>query len=100
MPLSHAARLRNYRWKKLPYGRWTCPDGRQVLFDRRYRPMWQRSPDGFVSHADPSEWVSYAEETWFYDDATPELDKHKAALVALQAWGIPKPSTRPRKAAA
>lgn len=97
MPLTHAARLRNYRWKNLPYGRWTCPNGRQVLFDRRYHPMWQRQPNGSVTPADPAERISFIHEEWFYEDATPELDKHRNALAALSAWGIPKPKSRPRK---
>ena len=23
-----------------PYGKWTCEDGREVLFNRRYKPIW------------------------------------------------------------
>jgi hypothetical protein len=27
-----------------PYGMWTCADSRQVLFNRRYRPILERRP--------------------------------------------------------
>jgi len=30
------------RWHELPYGMWTCADGRQVLFNRFYEPILQR----------------------------------------------------------
>ena len=27
----------------LPYGRWRCADGREVLFNRFYEPIWERT---------------------------------------------------------
>jgi hypothetical protein len=33
------------RRNDLPYGKWTCPDGREVLFNRFYEPIWQRHPE-------------------------------------------------------
>lgn len=33
----------------LPYGKWTCEDGSEVLFNRDYCPPWKRSPDGTVT---------------------------------------------------
>jgi hypothetical protein len=27
------------RWALFPYGRWTCQDGRAVLFNRWYEPI-------------------------------------------------------------
>ena len=29
------------RWNDLPYGMWTCADGREVLFNRFYEPIMQ-----------------------------------------------------------
>ena len=40
----------------LPYGIWRTKDGLEVLFDRRYRPMWQRV-EGLVVRADPTAWI-------------------------------------------
>lgn len=51
----------------LPYGLWLCRDGRVVLFNRRYQPIWQRDPQGRVSRADPDEWVKHiCGQNWFY----------------------------------
>lgn len=88
--LRAALRKRERRWC-LPYGRWTCEDGRQVLFDRRYCPLVQKYPDQPATLADPLEWVDDAIQktiTHFYDDATPERDKCIAALDALERWNI------------
>jgi hypothetical protein len=50
----------------LPYGAWTCADGRRVLFNWRYEPIWQCTGDGAVARADPTERVPWAEQEWFY----------------------------------
>jgi len=49
----------------LPYGQWTCADGRVVIFNRRYSPIWERLPDGTVQRADPREWVRWIKQSWF-----------------------------------
>src|SRR5215831_822021 len=42
----------------MPYGRWVCHSGREILFDRNYKPKWQRKGPGQpVEPADPDEWV-------------------------------------------
>jgi hypothetical protein len=53
----------------LPYGRWTCDDGREVLFNRRYHPIWQRRPGAAVERANPDEWVQWVDQQWFYGGA-------------------------------
>jgi len=66
--------------RRLPYGLWTCADGRQVLFDRNYKPLFQRTPDGTVSVADPDEWVPFVAQAWFYQDSTgPAYDRRSLA---------------------
>src|SRR5262249_58294574 len=52
----------------LPYGIWTCADGRQVLFNRFYDPIWSRYPGQPATAADPNEWVHWQEQEWFFDD--------------------------------
>jgi hypothetical protein len=75
--------MSNYEKRKaLPYGKWTCADGREVLFGRSYIPLLQRL-DGTVSEADRSERVPFVKQTWFYTDPTPEKGKMRAALDAL-----------------
>jgi len=72
-----------------PYGKWTCEDGSQVLFNRSYRPIYQRSPDGFVSEADPRKWVeSIVSDVFFWDDSTKKDAKARAVRKALNDWGL------------
>ncbi len=56
-----------HRWAELPYGLWLCADGREVLFNRFYDPIWQRI-DGAVLAADANEWVRWTSQRWFYTD--------------------------------
>ncbi len=49
-----------YRWTVLPYGCWVCEDGRQVLFNRRYQPLWQRQGAGPPEPADCHERIGHA----------------------------------------
>ena len=57
------------RWTVLPYGKWTCADGREVLFNRRYQPIWQRQ-QSITFPADPAERVPFVQQEWFYNDGT------------------------------
>jgi hypothetical protein len=76
------------QWHRQPYGIWTCADGRQVMFNRQYKPMWQRLPDGRVALADPSEWVHWQKQDWFYDDGTPTREVDSSIEGALRLWGL------------
>ncbi len=73
----------------LPYGMWTCADGREILFNRNYQPIWQRI-DGVFTAADRDEWVPWVEQSWFFDDTDPPwLNAHthvlcEAALAELE----------------
>ena len=80
-----------YRWRFLPYGLWTCPDGRQVLFNRTYKPIYQRTADGSVSPADLAERVPWASQSWLYNDGTSEYRKRLNAHQALKEWGLEAP---------
>jgi hypothetical protein len=61
----------------LPYGQWVCADGRVVIFNRRYSPLWERLPDGTVQRADPGEWVRWIKQSWF-DLAVPATSAMRA----------------------
>jgi hypothetical protein len=50
---------------ELPYGYWRDTTRRLVVFNRRYRPLWQRMPTGEIERADANEWVSFVEQRWF-----------------------------------
>lgn len=76
------------RWL-LPYGCWTCADGREILFNRRYRPIVQRCPGGPVELADPCEWVTgIVRQMWFYTGPHPEAECRERAVAALRAWDL------------
>jgi len=64
--LSSADRQR----RELPYGVWTLADGGQVLFDRDYFPIWQRSPDAGVAAIRVAawRWVDWTQQNHFFDD--------------------------------
>jgi hypothetical protein len=50
---------------ELPYGFWRDATGRLVIFNRRYRPLWQRLPSGTIERANPYEWIKFIEQRWF-----------------------------------
>ena len=72
---------RSIRWDMLPYGVWTSADGRQVLFNRRYHPIWQRDTAGNVKVADADERVEWKTQNYFYNDGTPNM-----ARLAIRAY--------------
>lgn len=49
----------------LPYGRYVASDGREIIFNRNYRPIWERLPDGTVQRANGNEWVDWIAQGWF-----------------------------------
>jgi hypothetical protein len=56
------------RWRFwCPYGQWTCADGRRVLFNRDYVPIYQRKR-GVTSVADHTEYVPWVNQRWFFND--------------------------------
>src|SRR5215468_6698717 len=67
----------------LPYGLWTCPDGREVLFNRDYAPIWERLPGEPARRADPNERIPWADQVWFYNDGCPP---HREWEKGCEAW--------------
>jgi hypothetical protein len=71
------------RWALFPYGRWTCADGREVLFNRLYEPLWERLDGLAPSPARATEWVpDIVQQIWFYSDNHAEAAKRKRASAA------------------
>jgi hypothetical protein len=78
------------RWR-LPYGCWTCANGREVLYNREYSPICERWPGQPPRMANPKEWVAdIVRHEWFYNDGTPETQKMKVAKEKLSEWGMLK----------
>ena len=59
-----------YRRTELPYGLWTCADGREVLFNRHYQPLLERFNCGMAMFANRREWVTFTSQRWFYTDSS------------------------------
>jgi len=77
----------------LPYGKWTCLDGTQVLHNRDYCPLWAKSPIGAVNPIDPDTWVVMNEQKdeWYFDDADAPWDSKvsfQKCLRILDEWGV------------
>jgi hypothetical protein len=88
------------RWVDLvPYGRWVCGDGREVLFNRCYQPIWQRRPGAPAEPANPDEWVPWITQAWFWDDYDhPGRNRKTLTKVnkLLKSWGLPPLPSPPR----
>jgi hypothetical protein len=80
-------------WRlRLPYGRWRCADGREILFNRSYVPILERLPGEQAIAANPNEWVDFVEQRWFWDDYShPGRDPKTLARIneLLADWGMP-----------
>lgn len=56
--------------RTLPYGIWTCKDGRKVVFNREYQPIIQLV-NGVKTYTDKNEWINDVVSTqYLYDDVT------------------------------
>jgi hypothetical protein len=83
------------RRNDLPYGKWTCSDGREVLFNRFYEPIWHRCrPAETPEPTDPTERVPWETQEWFYDDGVRDRQKIVRGEAALTEWGIEPPPKR------
>ena len=83
----------------LPYGKWICADGTEVLYNRDYCPIWARTPAGKVFTLDPDTWVSGIQSSndFYYADGSKPWDNKISldkCLDALKSWGVEK--RRPR----
>jgi hypothetical protein len=75
-----------FRRDHLPYGIWVTNDGREILFNRDYQPLWERRGGSPPVPAERREDVRAPITKFFYSEGTP--DKARRALQALKAWGI------------
>jgi transposase len=82
---AHASSSRTHKLAiYLPYGEWTCADGRVVLFNRFYEPIVARAADGVVSIPDPAEWVPWVAQRWLFNDGNPPW-RNKETLTRCEA---------------
>lgn len=55
---------------QMPYGMWRQADGREVIFNRQYIPMFERNGGGGVRKILEYCRINFEEEHFFRDDAT------------------------------
>jgi hypothetical protein len=67
----------------LPYGIWTCDDGREVMFNRFYEPIWERA-NGVTTIANPKERIPWRNQMWFFADGNPPWYNRNSLLVCLR----------------
>ncbi|MBY0314413.1 MAG: DUF5623 domain-containing protein [Bdellovibrionales bacterium] len=75
----------------LPYGKWICEDGSEVLFNRDYKPIWAKLPNGEVKDIEPNTWVKNKDCIYFFDDSNPPWAKKKTREMCfgvLVEWGV------------
>lgn len=75
----------------MPYGKWVCGDGSEVLFNRDYHPIWAKLKSGEVIRLEPKTWVKHEEQHYFFDDGSSPWRKKKTVAVCdsiLKSWGV------------
>ena len=81
-----SARRKRDRRESAPYGVWQTRNGREILFNRDYRPLWQRRPGQPAEPADPDESVlGITRECWFFGDADAPHGRRRSRQVASRA---------------
>lgn len=79
---------------RLPYGKWFCADGSEVLFNRDYCPIWKKLDSGEIIDIDPSTQIDYEDsEHYYYDRTAPysgDLSTLELCLSVLKDWGVEK----------
>ncbi|WP_207457231.1 hypothetical protein [Azospirillum sp. SYSU D00513] len=73
---------------RLPYGRWTEPDGAVVLFSRDYAPLWRLRPNTVPEPLPPWLWIQHeGREEWLWQGAkTPWSDPATARAMEALLW--------------
>ena len=63
------------------------------MFNRFYKPIWQRTADGVVTEADYDEYVKFEQQKWFFKDfSVPWRDRAQdhicLGLLAAGTWRL------------
>jgi hypothetical protein len=83
--MAESIRARHERWYTLPYGLWTCADGSEVLFNRRYQPIWQRAQGHQPAVPVEPSWITFQQQAWFYNDGDVFHDRAGRLRTRLRA---------------
>lgn len=87
---SDPAKRRRLRYYMTAYGVWRCRDGKRVVFNRAYVPVWEKRPGGEWILLAKGYWVEgIAASEWFYSDGDrEESQKLSKALAGMVKLGI------------
>jgi hypothetical protein len=89
------------RWNEMPYGVWRAKDGREVLFNRFYEPIWARAASGASPEPAALDQRNIGKSVWFYNDGHSDAEKVRRAAAVMTEWGLPSPvAPRRRRASA
>jgi hypothetical protein len=88
---------------RFPWAHWRSMDGRMILVDRAYNPIWQRLRNGVVEPADPSEWIKIYDSEYLFDPTKRKpLWQHYESMKRLRAilveWQLILPNRAERTA--
>lgn len=76
----------------LPYGKWSCVDGSEVLFNRDYSPIWERSVTGKISPISPDTYIQYINTVHYFDSGSAPYYGNQRSLETcmgvLEDWGV------------
>jgi hypothetical protein len=79
--------LINLRRWEYPYGIWTTAEGREILFNRYYEPIYQRNLQSNLhpTSADMNEWVKNIVSTrHFYNDQMAANTRPRSLITKLE----------------
>ena len=77
----------------LPYGKWICKNGSEVLFNRDYKPIWIKDESGVVYSVEPHLWIRDIQEHVFFfqGGSEPWSGDKKSTSICLQVlkeWSV------------
>ncbi len=77
----------------MPYGKYICLDGSEVLYNRDYRPLWKKDPDGTVTRVASDLFIEHDKSEGFFGGenlpAWGDADTiRRVGMPILKAWGV------------
>lgn len=74
--------------ERLPYGSFSDPDGREVLINRYYQPIWQRLGGQPATRADPVDWLPVRVTQFFYEPGHPPWREEQGRKWGPHDWQL------------
>lgn len=71
------------QWQIFPYGKFTEGDGSEVIFDRQGRPICRVFANGSIEIVQPTEWIYFVYEEWFYKSHNHPRNNHETRKILM-----------------